>query len=229
VRWFWGVERPDLYEILLRSTDPEEIIPAAIRESCPWAGRVALDIGCGRGDFAASIAEEAGSVVAVDAAPSMVAAARRNMVGRSGRFAAITANVENLPFADGSFDVAYALWAYFFGAGAEPGLFECERVLRRGGRLCVVQNNGGDGLSGLWSESEFRCLEWPEWFEQRGFSRRIVDTVWRFPSLDQGTALVRYLWGEGAVRRLLRSGTLTFSFKVSLYCREVGGGTPDSC
>lgn len=222
LRPFWGAERPDLYDILQRTTDPHGIIARAVYELCPWEDRVVLDVGCGRGDFSARMARTAGCVVAVDADARMTEAARRFLGAGASRTAVLQADVQDLPFAAGAFDSAYALWSYFFGSGAGPGLRECRRVLRPEGSLCVVQNNGRDELSQLWSDHELRCLQWPEWFDWHGFSRRIIETEWRFPSLDEGTALVRYLWGESSVRRLLRARSLTFSFKVSLYHRRMG-------
>ena len=218
---FWGTGNPHLYDILQRTTDPDDLIIEKVRQLCPWRERVVMDAGCGSADHALQIAREAHAVVAVDADDRMVQMARHNLAtSRGGRVGVVAGDIEDLPFADGTFQAIYAFWAYFFGEGSEAGLAECERVLVPGGRLCVVQNYGGDELSQLWSDSEFACLEWPSWFLAKGFSRHVVSTSWCFPSLDEGMSLARFLWGEPAALKLAGGSSLEFEFRAAIYLRQ---------
>ena len=218
---FWGAHRADLYDIMCESVDPEGRILARVRSLCPWDDRLVMDIGCGRGDHALVMARDAGVVVAADADERMVNRTRARALGVHPSLCVLHADVTDLPLASESLDVVYAFWAYFFGEG-EKGLRECERVLRPGGSLCVVQNRGGDELSQLWSDPEFACLQWGRWFEERGFASFGVNSYWRFPSMDEAVLLVRYLWGERGLQVLLRSQTLQFGFSASIYCKRRG-------
>ncbi|MFO8059902.1 MAG: class I SAM-dependent methyltransferase [Bacillota bacterium] len=147
---FWGAHRQDLYDIMCDSVDPEGLIPARVRFLCPWDGRLVMDVGCGRGDHALLMARDAGAVVAADADPRMVARTARRVASAYLPVCVLCADAADLPLADESLDVIYAFWAYFFGPGAEPGLRECERVLRPGGALCVVQNRGDQLVQITW-------------------------------------------------------------------------------
>ncbi len=219
---FWGAHRADLYDIMCESVDPEGRILAGVRSLCPWDRRLVMDIGCGRGDQALFMARDAEAVVAVDADQRMVERTRERASEARSSLCVLHADVTDLPLATGSLDAIYAFWAYFFGPGAEEGLAECERILRPGGTLCVVQNRGGDELSELWSDAEFACLQWGQWFQKHGFSSLVINSHWRFPSMDEAALLVQYLWGEKGLQTLLRRRTLQFGFAASIYCRRRG-------
>ncbi len=90
------------------------------------AGQRALDVGCGPGVLTARLSERlgAGNVAAVDPSPPFVAAARERCPGvdiRDGR-------AEELPFEDGSFDVALANLVVHFMSDPARGLGEMGRV-----------------------------------------------------------------------------------------------------
>ncbi len=215
---FWGAQRPHLYDILQRSADPEGLIFEALGRVSPWRGREVLEIGCGRGDFSSRISAEAACVVGTDADPRMIALAEERHAPED-RLQYRVADVERLPFPADSFDAVYALWAYFFGAGCEAGLDEVGRVLRPGGRLAIVQNWGNDELSYLWNDAEFRCLDWPGWFNRHGFCHHVVDTSWHFPDIDSAIRLVGYLWGAEASHRLTIRDELNWGFKAAIFHR----------
>lgn len=112
---------------------------AAIAEARPH--RV-LDAGCGDGLFARTIAAPA--VVGVDLSPGMVARARGRGVD------ARVADIQELPFADASFDVVVCNWTLYHLPELEQGLAELARVLRPGGRFVGIYNRDRH-MEELWS------------------------------------------------------------------------------
>ena len=70
----------------------------------------------------------------------------------------VAGDAEALPLADDSVDVVHARWAYFFGAGCEPGLAEVARVLRPGGTAFVVDNDVTRSTFGGWFRRSYPGL-----------------------------------------------------------------------
>lgn len=133
--------RASVYEGIA-GPDAREAAFEAVRDAAPV--RV-LEVGCGWGEFAARIAEELGAeVVAIDQSPRMVELAREHGVD------ARVADVQELPFGDGEFDVAVANWMLYHVPELDRGLAELARVLRPGGRL-VAATNSLDHLAELWA------------------------------------------------------------------------------
>ena len=127
-RAVWGPD-PD-------GRDPQEIAAAVVRASGP---RAVLEVGCGTGAFSERLTAEnaAATVIATDQSERMVAlAAERGVDAR-------LADVQDLPFADASFDVVVAMWMLYHVPDLDRALAEVRRVLRPGGRLVAVTN--GDG------------------------------------------------------------------------------------
>jgi SAM-dependent methyltransferase len=119
--------------------DPWLLALAAIAEVRPT--RV-LDAGCGSGDFAALLT--APDVRCVDLSPAAVDAAR----ARGLR--AEVADIQNLPFPDGSFDVAVANWVLYHVHDRALAIAELARVLTSAGRFVGCYNAPGH-LQELWS------------------------------------------------------------------------------
>jgi SAM-dependent methyltransferase len=117
--------------------DAREIVFEAVAEVEP---RSVLEVGCGEGELAERVQREIGvEVVAVDQSERMVELARaRGVDARLG-------DVQELPFTDGSFDVAIAAWMLYHVPDVDRALGELARVLRAGCRL-VAATNGSDHL-----------------------------------------------------------------------------------
>jgi ubiquinone/menaquinone biosynthesis C-methylase UbiE len=95
-----------------------------------------LEVGCGWGELGAWLARETGAeVIATDLSPRMVELARER--GLDARLA----DVQELPFADGEFDVAVAAWMLYHVPDLGRAVSELARVLRPGGRLIAVTNS----------------------------------------------------------------------------------------
>ena len=122
-------------------------------------GRV-LEIGVGTGVNLPLYGPEA-RVVALDASGPMLAQAVRRRTRAPVR--PVQADVEHLPFADGSFDTVTGSLLFCSVGDPARGLSEVHRVLRPGGRLALVEHTRGRGL-GAWLTD----LLHPLWFAFNG-------------------------------------------------------------
>jgi SAM-dependent methyltransferase len=112
--------------------DPRELAFQAVAEVRP---EHVLEVGGGEGELAERIVNELGAkLVGIDQSERMIELQRaRGIDGRVG-------DVQSLPFADGTFDVAVAAWMLYHVPDLDRALAELARVLRRGGRLVAVTN-----------------------------------------------------------------------------------------
>lgn len=110
-----------------------------------------LDVGCGPGLALAHAAKaSSGSVVGVDASPTMVSLAQRRnrALVRDGRIRVHRADAGRLPFPDATFTKVGSLNSLQFWSSPERGLAELCRVLEPGGRLALVLMARSDEAEG---------------------------------------------------------------------------------
>ncbi|MFE2541071.1 methyltransferase domain-containing protein [Actinacidiphila glaucinigra] len=115
-----------------------------LRGWLPGAPSDVLDLGCGTGSLALLAAEQGHRVTGVDRSPRMAALARAKLAGTGARV--LLGDAVEPPVAEGRFDVVlvrHMLWALPDPVAA---LRRWARLLRRGGRLVLVE--------GRWGESE---------------------------------------------------------------------------
>jgi SAM-dependent methyltransferase len=111
----------------------------------PWLegaalGRV-LDLGCGTGALVPRLGRwkaEVSAYVGLDPSAAMLRLARANEGDASWPVAFAAGAAEALPFADLRFDTVVSASSLHYWDGAGRGLAEARRVLRRGGRLVLL-------------------------------------------------------------------------------------------
>jgi len=113
-----------------------------IREANPRAGEKALDLCCGTGDIALSLARKGAEVVGLDFSERMLEIARERQT-RGGtdfsRMQFVSGEAQNLPFPDRTFDIITIGYGLRNLASWETGLREMQRVAKRGGRLVILE------------------------------------------------------------------------------------------
>jgi len=109
-------------------------------QALPTGGCV-LDVATGTADLAIALARQGNSVVGIDLSAAMVALARHK-VRRAGLEPAISivqGDALDLPFPDGTFDMAANAFLLRNLAALRPALAEMARVVRPGGQLACLE------------------------------------------------------------------------------------------
>lgn len=128
---------------LATGPDAQGMVVDALAEIKP---QCVLEVGPGKGELAERIARELDAeVVAVDQSERMVELTRARGIE------VIVGDVQELPFADASFDAAVAAWMLYHVPDVDRAIAELHRVLRPGGRLVAVTNSV-ENLIELWSK-----------------------------------------------------------------------------
>ncbi len=128
----WGARAKDYAEIIEAFGRP--LYEAVFNAAEVGSGTRLLDVGCGPGLAAQLAAQRGAHVAGLDAAePSLEIARERTPAGdfRSGE-------MEDLPWADNTFDVVTGFNAFQYAADVVNALREARRVARPGGRVAMA-------------------------------------------------------------------------------------------
>jgi SAM-dependent methyltransferase len=110
----------------------DDVLPAFHR-LLPDAPVGTLDLGCGEGRVTRELRDRGYEAVGVDIAPGLIELAQKRDPGGDYR----VAHAEELPFADGSFELVVAFNVLMSVDEPARALAETARVLADGGRLCA--------------------------------------------------------------------------------------------
>jgi len=165
-----------------------------------------LDAGTGTGVAAAAAMTRGREVVGVDAAPGMLAIARREVPG--ARF--VEADYGALPFPSGSFDVVISVHALHFAEDPVAVLGEWRRVTTGGGRLSLSVPGPRAALS-------FRLYD--PVYRRHGLLRRVETPTrlklltwaraagWRRAKVEADPTTTIRLAGPDSFERWMRTGS----------------------
>lgn len=142
-------------------------------------GMKVLDVGVGTGLVAAQacmLTEDPALVTGIDPSPGMMAASKlpKAMVLMEGR-------AEALPFPDNHFDFLSMGYALRHISDLGVAFTEFERVLKPGGRLCILEITQAQNRLGKWL--------------LKNYMRGLIPLLTRFISKQKSTATIwRYYW-----------------------------------
>ncbi|RJL22542.1 class I SAM-dependent methyltransferase [Bailinhaonella thermotolerans] len=213
---------PELYEVENRAVDPAGLLESAMAEIRPWTGANVLDIGCGTGYHLPRFAADAARVVGVEPHGGLAELAVRRCAGIPN-VSVRTGTAQELPVPDASVDVAHARWAYFFGPGAEPGLAELDRVMRRGGAAFVIDIDATRGPYGRWFRrwlTSYDPEEVEEFWTRRGWRRKALTIRWEFERREDLEAVLRIEFTKASAEGFLAEVPGTgFDYAANLWWR----------
>jgi ubiquinone/menaquinone biosynthesis C-methylase UbiE len=118
------------------TTEREQVIIEQLLD--PGPDDVILDAGCGYGRVAVRLLSKKAQVIGVDISRQMINYCNREL---QGEFAGAIADIENLPFREGSFDKIVCVGVLVHVESPQQVLREFARVLKPGGIFVTVNNN----------------------------------------------------------------------------------------
>ena len=112
----------------------------------PRSGEVGLDVGCGAGHLVCELARDVapgGRIVAIDKSPDSVDASKARVLKEelAGTVTVQVGDATDLEFPSETFDFVVAVQVYCFVPNVTRAIEEAARVLRKGGRLLVLDSD----------------------------------------------------------------------------------------
>lgn len=136
----WGARARDWAEV--QEGQCRAAYEAVLDELALRPGSSYCDVGCGAGMAALLAARRGAEVAGVDAAEGLLAIARERVAVADFRLG----DLEQLPFADGSFDFVTGFNAFQFAANPLAALVEARRVAKPTGRVVVLTWGDPQGM-----------------------------------------------------------------------------------
>ena len=182
---FYGGEHPHLFEIERRCMDRDGKVIRFLDQILPQG--LVLDIGAGNGFTATRLIRPERFIIPLE--PDA------RMIDHSQPLVWAKGVAQAIPFHDGTFDAAYATWAFFFDGIADimQGLNDAQRVVKLNGLLVIVDNAGDDEFCAL---APRNIASNRVWWKEQGFQETILHTSYRFDSLEEANTLLSFYFGE---------------------------------
>jgi demethylmenaquinone methyltransferase/2-methoxy-6-polyprenyl-1,4-benzoquinol methylase len=175
-------------------------------------GDTVLDAACGTGDLAVASAAEGGRVTGLDFAERMLERARR----KAPELEWVRGDLLDLPFEDGAFDAATVGFGVRNVADLEQGLRQLHRVLRRDGRLGILEITTPRGalrpFYSLWFDRVVPLLG--KVLPGGAAYTYLPASVRRFPDVEALAALMREVGFEPVAYRTFAGGIVALHIGV---------------
>jgi ubiquinone/menaquinone biosynthesis C-methylase UbiE len=159
---------------LLASPSERKYRAAGLQKLCAKEGEAVLEIGFGTGNDILTLAQSvgiSGTVCGIDISEGMcdIAKSRIRKAGLSGRVRLDCSDAVRLPYNDNFFDAIYMSFTLeLFDTPEIPVvLHECSRVLRTGGRICVVAMSKKEKAGVMVRLYEWSHIQFPNYVDCR--------------------------------------------------------------
>lgn len=214
----WGLRARDWAEVQEGVAAP--LFERVLQEAAVGANTAVLDIGCGSGIFCEMAARRGARVSGLDASEPLLAIARQRV--QDGDFR--RGEMEELPYADRTFDLVTGFSSFQFAANPVNALREASRVSRTGSVVMAVFGKPEENESTAYIEAMGSLLPPPPPGAPGPFAlsadgalealaiksgltptiAKTVDCPWDYP--DQKTALRGLLSSGPAIRAIQSRG-----------------------
>jgi ubiquinone/menaquinone biosynthesis C-methylase UbiE len=203
----------------------DQLEQTIVQQLLPPTGYRLVDVGCGYGRLADCYVGRFKQAILLDSSPSLLGQAVERT---GGRLACVVADLNHMPFRDGSFDTTLMVRVFHHVEDSTACLRELNRVLSNDGHLVLSYRNKRDARSII------------RWFLGRsaynpfsgepvevspmltGHHPRFVDRAMR----DAGFSITRYAGVTGALERLAtKVGCAGPGLAVSVRIAAFFGGT----
>lgn len=191
----------DRYHQLI-SKQPD--LRVCIDELRPFSGLDIVDLGAGSGRLTAVLAEQAKSIIALDASESMlqITASRLSEAGYTN-WTTKVADHRMLPLKDNSADLVVSGWSIcYLGSDTDPDweqniskvMGEIKRVLRANGTVIIFETMG----TGFETPAtpDFLKPYYAALVKDYRFSHKWIRTDYQFDSAEQAEQLTRFFFGD---------------------------------
>jgi ArsR family transcriptional regulator len=140
-----------------------------------------VDLGCGTGELALILDQKAERIIGIDSSPGMLEQARKRFADNGNKVELRLGELEHLPLGDEEADTAVVSMVLHTLSVPATGIREAGRVLKRGGRLVLVDFDKHDRpdvrerFGGPWMG--LATDEVGQWLEDAGFSLKRTDQI----------------------------------------------------
>jgi SAM-dependent methyltransferase len=173
-------------------------------------GAKVLDVACGTGNLAIAAARAGAKVTGIDIAPNLLEQARQRAAAENLDATFEEGDAEQLPFADGQFDVVMTMFGAMFAPRPERVAAELVRVCRSGGTIAMA-NWTPDGHAGKMFAISARFVPPPEgvpapvlWGDERIVRERLGSGVSEIKTARQKITF-DFPFGPGEVVQFFRN------------------------
>jgi len=196
----------DYYEIFSRAEDGEKKVSSYLKELSQ--NKIVLDAGCGTGKFLEDIESVCREYIGVDLSEEQLVFARKKAHKDSSKF--LCSNLSELSLESQSVDLIVCSWVLGTIIDLEERekcLSELKRVLKKGGRILLIENDeGGEFEKIRGRDLDTRTRDYNQWILNHDF---VVDkkfqTYFHFQSIEECVHCFRVIYGEGVLPKIKNS------------------------
>ena len=185
-------------------------------------GKSILDLGCGTGKYLIPLAPLANAYCGLDISEDQLRIVKSKGNGFDNvSFLCSSAESINLP--DESVDAVISTWVLgtiLDEKRREKATREAERVLKRNGKIFLVENDIGgefEAIRGRYPDIR-RTKRYNDWLESRGFRPiKRFETYFEFDSVREAKQIFCSIWGKLAADKITDK---KINQRIVIYCKE---------